>query len=179
MKIRVDDIKDVAVHLKAEEGVESFASLAAMQKAGECEFVAPVSIDIAVSREYDHFRAHGRARTRVRLACSRCLASYEAEIDSGFTVFYSKSAPGLQDEEEIELAEEDLVSVTFDGDEIDFSPEIEEQVMMEIPFKPLCREECAGLCQRCGADLNQSECGCDRGDFNIKFSVLKNFKAER
>jgi uncharacterized protein len=51
--------------------------------------------------------------------------------------------------------------------------------MMEIPLKPLCKEECLGLCNKCGADLNKGDCGCDRSDINFKMSVLKSFKVNK
>ena len=59
---------------------------------------------------------------------------------------------------------------------IDFTREISEQVILAIPFKPLCREDCRGLCAICGADLNEIECTCGRDDANFKFNALKNLK---
>jgi uncharacterized protein len=64
----------------------------------------------------------------------------------------------------------------YSGDEIDLSHEIEEQVAMEIPMKPLCSEGCKGLCPACGADLNKETCGCPDDHGNLAFSALKNFK---
>jgi uncharacterized protein len=83
------------------------------------------------------------------------------------------------DEEEVELAEQDLVSAVFSGDEIDLLPEIGEQVALAVPLKPLCSEQCKGLCPLCGADLNTAECGCSREPVNLKFAALKDFKVQR
>ncbi len=178
MKIKVDDIKDAAKELTGIEQVGDYPSLAAMQDAGECRFTSPVELHLTVTREYDLIRVHGDVATRVSLACSRCLNEYELAIASPFTIFYSQAA-GLPLDEEVELSEEDLVSATYEGDEIDLTPEIAEQVLLEIPFKPLCREECRGLCSVCGADLNVSECGCNRSETSLRFSALKDFKVEK
>lgn len=178
MKVRVDEIRDKVLDLSAEEEVTDYPTLAALQESGGCAFLSPLRLHLSVAREYDHIRVEGRVETRTRLACSRCLAEYEAEIDSPFTIFYMRSA-GVAQDEEVELAEQDLISVTFAGDEIDFTNEIAEQVLMEIPFKPLCKEECRGLCANCGADLNTTECGCSRSQANLKFSALKNLKVEK
>jgi uncharacterized protein len=178
LKIRVDDIKDAAKVLTGTEQVGDYPSLAAMQEAGECQFISPIRLQLTVTREYDLIRVHGEVATGVRLGCARCLKEYEMAITSPFTIFYSRAA-ALPLDEEVELAEEDLVSATYQGDEIDLTPEIAEQVLLEIPFKPLCREECRGLCSVCGADLNVTECGCDRRDSSLRFSALKNFKAEK
>jgi uncharacterized protein len=72
-----------------------------------------------------------------------------------------------------------LIATTYSGDEIDLTHEIEEQVAMDIPFKPLCGEECKGLCPVCGTDLNAADCGCSKEPVNLKFSALKDFKVSR
>lgn len=178
MKVRVDDIKDKVRELAAVEEVTAYPTLMALQESGGCAFLEPLRLQLTVAWEYGHIRTQGSVETRTRLVCSRCLTEYETNIVSPFTIFYIRSA-GLPQDEEVELAEQDLISVAFDGDEIDFSDEIAEQVLMEIPFKPLCREECRGLCVNCGADLNMAECGCSRRQDNLKFSALKNLKLEK
>lgn len=179
MKIRVDDIKDKIKPLFFEEPAESFPSLATLRESGECDFLTPLTIELSVAREFDHIRVKGNVFVAVRLGCSRCLAGFDAELRSVFTMIYTKESGIPQDAEEVELGEEELISVTYAGDEIDFTPEIAEQVIMELPYKPLCREECLGLCPVCGADLNSGDCGCERGSSNLKFSALKNFKVEK
>ena len=178
MKVSVNDIKDKVRDLSAVEEVTNYPALTALQESGECAFLAPLRLQLNVAREYDHIRAQGEVETRVRLACSRCLTEYETEIVSSFTIFYVPSASGTQDEE-VELAEQDLISVPFGGDEIDFTDEIAEQVLMEIPLKPLCKEECRGLCPNCGADLNLADCSCSRTPVNLKFSALQNLKEDK
>jgi uncharacterized protein len=83
---------------------------------------------------------------------------------------------GLNQDEDVELAEEDLISATYEGDEIDFTREITEQVVLAIPFKPLCSEDCKGLCIKCGAELNITECSCSQDTMNLQFNALKNLK---
>ena len=179
MKIRVDEIKDKPRELRFDEPVEAFPSLQDMARDGQVEFLGPIGVQLLIGREYDHIRVKGAVGFRIRQRCSRCLVAVEADLLSSFTLFYTAAGVCQQDEEEVELAEEDLVSVTYSGDEIDFAPEIAEQVVMEIPFKPLCREACAGLCTTCGIDLNQGECDCERSTFNVKFDALRNFKVEK
>ena len=79
----------------------------------------------------------------------------------------------------VELSDEELISASYSGDEIVVDSEIAEQVMLEIPYKPLCSESCRGLCPQCGADLNAGECGCDRGGINLKMAALKKIKIEK
>jgi len=180
MKIRVDHIQDKPLAMRFEAPVASFPVLAAMQSDGECIFTAPVVSDITAAREFDHIRVSGRVVTQVSLVCSRCLATYATDIDSSFTIFFRRGASHeVVEEEEIELSEQDLVSSTYSGDEIDLTHELGEQVAMEIPLKPLCGEGCKGLCPVCGTDLNQAACSCQREPISLKFSALKDFKVSR
>ncbi|MBT1075863.1 YceD family protein [Geobacter grbiciae] len=179
MKIRVDDITEQPKILSFQEPSEAFPSLAELQATGESEFLSPLMVELAVSKEYGHIRVKGSVTVKIRFVCSRCLVPFDADISSAFTMFYSEGSLIDSDEDEIELAEEDLISVFYEGDEIDFAPEIAEQVIMELPLKPLCGEGCKGLCVTCGADLNEGDCGCERTTFNLKFSALKNFKVEK
>ncbi len=178
MKVRVDDITDKVLHFAAEDPVADYAQISALVAAGECTFLAPLRYSLAVVREYDHIKVSANFQTAVRLACSRCLCEYDTSLESSFTLIYSKSH-GLPLDEEIELGEQDLISISYDGSEIDFSPVIEEQVIMEIPFKPLCGEDCLGLCSSCGANLNNAPCDCDRRDVSFKMSALKKLTIEK
>lgn len=158
--------------------MEEFASLMEMKAAGECDFLAPVRLELTIAREFDHIRVQGQVGTLVRLSCSRCLAEYETAISSAFTIFYTPTS-GEPLDEDIELTEEDLVAAGYDGDEIDLAPVVAEQVIMAIPLKPLCKEECLGLCGTCGADQNVAPCACERAAVNLKLSALQNLKIEK
>lgn len=155
MKIRVDDITDKPRLLTFEESYDVFPVLASIHKVGQSEFLSPLSVTLTVVREYGHIRVKGDVSVRMRFPCSRCLSLYDSDIRSEFTVFYTEGNRFDSDEDEVELAEEDLISVSYEGEEIDFSHEVAEQVVMELPLKPLCGDDCRGLCTMCGADLNE------------------------
>ncbi|MHB8057935.1 MAG: YceD family protein [Desulfuromonadaceae bacterium] len=180
MKIVVDHIKDVPVLMHFDEPVETFPLLAAMQNDSSCSITGNIQGDMTVTREYENIRVSGRITAPLALACSRCLADYASFVDTNFTIFFRKgeiSTPA--DEEELELGEMDLLSSTYSGDEIDLTHEIEEQVAMEIPLKPLCSDSCKGLCHECGVDLNTSSCSCSKEPVTLTFSALKDFKVTR
>ena len=71
---------------------------------------------------------------------------------------------------EIELGAEEIGLILFHGEEIDLRDAVQEDVLMAVPMKTLCRPECKGLCPQCGADLNQGDCGCERKIINPKFA---------
>ncbi|HIJ80485.1 MAG TPA: DUF177 domain-containing protein [Desulfuromonadales bacterium] len=177
MKIVVDQIQEKPLLLTFEESVESFAVLSAMQKSDEFRFTGAVRSEIAAVREYGQIRVTGRAAVPVLLSCSRCLTEYSAGVEAAFTIFFRKeSGVGRAHEDDVELEEDDLLSTLYSGDEIDLTAEIDEQVAMEIPVKPVCSDSCKGLCHTCGADLNVTGCTCDNRSTSFKFEALKNFK---
>jgi uncharacterized protein len=175
LRIRVEDIKVDPVRIRVEEAAEDYPALAELSSSGECRFTAPLMVDLTVLREYDHIRVEGAIGTSVRLHCSRCLEVFEKDVATSFTLFYNKTT-GAPIDDETELREEDLQAVFYEGDYIDFTGEIEEQLIMEIPYKPLCKDECKGLCGVCGANLNDAECGCSPEASSFKFGALKDFK---
>jgi len=180
VKIRIDHIKHTPYELNVEKPVDFFPVLARMQSDGECVFTGPVKVDVTVEREFGHLKAMGRVQVPVTLTCGRCLATYPSVIDSSFRIIFRKeTARQAEVEDETELCDDDLIASTYSGDELDLAHEIEEQVAMEIPLKPLCEEDCKGLCPACGADLNTASCTCSREPVNLKFSALKDFKASR
>ena len=180
MKIRTDHIKNTPYELHVKEPVDVFPVLARMQADGECVFAGPVTAEITVEREFDHLKALGSVHVPITLTCGRCLATYASSVDSTFRIVFRKeTARQAEVEDETELCDDDLIASTYSGDEIDLAHEIEEQVSMEIPLKPLCDEDCKGLCFTCGADLNADTCSCSQEPVNIKFSALKDFKVTR
>lgn len=177
MKIRVADITEKPKTIEAVDAFSRYPVLVKAQESGECKFSSPISIALSIGREYDHIRLHGVISTSVKLTCSRCLVEYPADIASRFTIFYTRSVES-QPEDEVELGEEDLISVSYSGDEIDFTDEIAEQVLLEIPYKPLCSEECKGLCFSCGTDLNNAVCSCGNNTVSMTFSPLQGLKVK-
>jgi len=180
VKIVVDHIKDVPVLMHFDEPVAKFPLLADMQDDKSCSITGNIQGDMTVTREYENIRVSGRITAPLALSCSRCLADYPSFVDTNFTIFFRKGEViTSSDEDELELGEMDLLSSTYSGDEIDLTHEIEEQVAMEIPLKPLCSDSCKGLCHECGVDLNTSGCSCSKEPVTLTFSALKDFKVTR
>lgn len=176
VKLVADHIKDIPVMFHIDEPVGSFPLLASMQNDDGCCITGNIEGDITVVREYKNIRVTGRITAPLALSCSRCLADYTSFVDTNFTLFLRKEgAVAASVEDECELGEMDLMSSTYSGDDIDLTHEIEEQVVLEIPSKPLCKEDCLGLCHNCGIDLNTSSCSCSKEPVRLAFNALKDF----
>ncbi len=179
MYIRIEQIKSEGLQIRFEESSETFPVLAEMAVSGECEFPAPIEAALRAMRIGDMIEVEGQVSTRVRLACGRCLKTFELPLGSHFALTYTHPTEELQagaDHEEIELRAEDTGLVYFEGETIDLKDGIQEQIVMAFPLRALCREDCKGLCAQCGHDLNDGDCGCRHQPSNGKFAALKDLK---
>jgi uncharacterized protein len=132
--------------------------------------ISPVRLGGVVSRIEGGFALEARCAFEGKLECSRCLAAYPFASDEPFTLVLYKRTPGSPDVRE--LTPDDLDAVFYEGENVDVTPIAEERVQMSIPMKPLCQEDCLGLCPRCGADRNVGSCGCATDEIDPRWAAL-------
>ena len=180
MRIRTEQLAGGELTLKFEKRPDTFPLLAEMVTSGTCQFPAPIKAALRAQQIGDIVEIEGNILTAVRLECGRCLQSFEMPLESQFALTYSQVDPALEqsasNDEEIELTAEDMGLIYYQGEEINLEKEIQEQVILALPLKALCKPDCKGLCPRCGADLNTAACDCDRSPSGGKFEALKNLK---
>ncbi len=139
------------------------------------QVVAPVQVDLEIHKDKDRFRLVGKATTELELSCSRCLEAFRIPFDGAIDVrFLPASELTAEDEKEVE--EEDLDTSYYRDDQIDLNELLREQFYLAMPMKPLCREECAGLCSQCGTNLNTGSCQCTSQWEDPRLSPLKGLK---
>lgn len=107
----------------------------------------------------DGYMVEGTAAAEGPLACSRCLCPVPWSGGESFAIEL-RHPPGGGDDE-VELKEADLDVVFIADDTLDLRELAAEQVLLTLPMKILCRPDCAGLCGRCGANLNEGSCQCE------------------
>ena len=127
-------------------------------------FVEPVKAELLVTGSDASLTAEGQVTGRLSLRCVRCLESFDYNFSVPFREVYSRKPSGETGEE-----------ILFSGDFIELGPEIQKAIILTLPMKPLCREDCQGLCPTCGCDLNNSKCDCTGEDLDPRFSVLQDF----
>jgi uncharacterized protein len=76
------------------------------------------------------------------------------------------------------IEEDDLSTAFYENDQIDLGQLMREQFYLALPMKPLCRDECRGLCAVCGTNLNRSMCDCKRDWEDPRLAVLRTLKKE-
>jgi uncharacterized protein len=125
----------------------------------EFRIVEPVELQFKVHKDKDRYRLVGTVKTVLEHACSRCLEPFRQPVDSHFDIRYLSQTENTG-EEENEVEEDDLSDAFYRDEQIDLQHLMEEQFYLALPMKPLCREDCKGLCPNCGTNLNVATCDC-------------------
>jgi uncharacterized protein len=105
----------------------------------------------------------GRVRTQVRCTCRRCLAPVTVGVDDDVRLLFT------EDEDNDDPA---AVTIPPRAAELDFGEVIREALILAAPEYAVCRDDCRGLCPRCGADLNEGPCGC-RPEVDARWAAIQ------
>lgn len=103
-------------------------------------YLSRLVMDGTVDKFRDTLTFKGHLESRVRHVCARCLKPVEEAIDYPFELVYQIQG----------------------RDEVDTLDDLREVLLLEHPIHFLCREECLGLCPKCGTDLNEGQCSCSK-----------------
>lgn len=101
----------------------------------------------------------GWVQTRLQLQCDRCLTPFEYPINARFESIYLPMDRAPTQSHRL-TQQEDLITTFFIGDRIDLWGMVHEQILLQVPMKRLCREDCLGLCPECGVNRNAEVCQC-------------------
>jgi uncharacterized protein len=164
---------------------ELFFSTAGLDREPLLE-VSPVRLEGEISRIEKGFLFDARIAYAGKLECSRCLASYPFQTREDFSLVLTKRTPAALRRPggpgapatgaEIVLEGDDFDVYFYDEPVLPVAPIAEERIQMAVPMKPLCREDCRGLCPRCGEDLNVADCGCSADSADPRWEALQHLK---
>jgi len=121
--------------------------------------LAPVEATFRLERQGGGILARGAFQTAATVLCSRCSEPVTVAVSDQFEVLFVESA-GASRSQEIELTAQEMDIDTLRDDRLDLSGLLRENVLLSLPFQPLCRADCRGLCPRCGVDMNETSCQC-------------------
>ncbi len=113
---------------------------------------------------------------RVVGACARCLQETPLAISDELLYLYFSRGLELGKDTRLDSDEGFMpVEVEFFGRTLDLAEQVRESFLLLLPRKPLCREDCAGLCPVCGVNRNEEGCGCSRAEGDPRLEVLREF----
>jgi len=177
VKIRIEDITADAKDLAFAEPEQEINRILGQGPIREYHLEGPVEVSVSFYRAGTELFFEGGLHASTTAICARCTEEFAAPSDRDFRFVLAPKAIGFDDEKD--LRDEDLEFSLYDGDQIDLSPLIREQFLLSLPTRPLCREDCRGLCAKCGVNLNHTQCGCSFEVGHQGLAALRNLKVGR
>lgn len=160
---------------KATDDLDRTLQPADLPQEGEAyRVVAPTRLVCEIHKDHTRFRLVGTVTGELELDCGRCLEPYRLPINMAFDHRFlpqTQAETAADDEREVEA--DDMDTSYYKDEQIDLSELVREQFYLALPMKPLCAEDCKGLCPQCGTNLNLSRCGCRQVWEDPRLAALK------
>lgn len=137
--------------------------------------VEPPEVKGRINRSGHEVRLQGEIAASAEVECDRCLKQKTVPIETVFDVTYVPAADYVEGEV-AELHEEDLAVSVYRDEVIDIDELVREQVLLAIPSRALCSEDCRGLCPVCGANRNETACECEAKETDPRWEALRDFR---
>lgn len=127
-----------------------------------------IDLDLHIQSVVEGILVSGVATVSVRGECARCLGAVTDEVTVDLQELYLHPDQDTDDEEALRVQNE----------LVDLEPVLRDAVVLDLPFTPLCRPDCAGLCPKCGTDLNAEPDHEHEDDIDARWAGLTNWSAE-
>jgi uncharacterized protein len=180
IQIPVERLTPTPTPFELEGDAAWWAGLAGSEPGLPRELAEPFHFRLEAHRMGEDLYLEGVAEGEIELECSRCTARYRQRLREPFRLVLEPA--GDRAPADPEAAEalsrygvclgDELETAWFRGNEIDLAGFFRELVALALPVKPLCREDCPGLCGRCGAELAAGPCSCPETRSDSPFAVL-------
>lgn len=144
------------------EGEDAKLKRAARVKGKAVKHIAQTDVEGVISAELE-------------LECTRCLQTIDRNFEIPFKAAFVPPENYTQ-AKEAELNAEDLDVSIIEGNEIDLTELVREQILLNLPVQVFCKEDCKGLCEKCGANRNLINCKCSEKEIDPRWAALKNLK---
>lgn len=170
LKMRWRDLRDHSEGVTLQDSVELPSLVKENRQLIACE---PFRVDLHGTESLGDAFLQGDLKSLATYRCSRCLSDFTEDLHVPFTEHFVQ----VSDEDKLAAFEgtdeEDRIPVV--GDVIELTPFLEQAVNLALPYSPLCRQDCAGLCPECGVNRNEEQCSCNTERIDPRLADLAKF----
>jgi uncharacterized protein len=177
------EVKDLELHPvdfaeTFEPGVidlgDEFRQLTPIESSGRADLVEEHHSKHEVIKD---IRIKGRLATRLETSCARCLEALNEDVNREFDLLYRPQGSDAE-RDEMSVTDAEAEIGYYEGEGILLSDVVREQVLLAVPLKMTCREDCKGLCPHCGKNLNQEQCSCAVAVEEPRWAALKEIRGK-
>ncbi len=154
---------------KLSEGIHEYGLTAEPAEIGLGEqFHETVHVAVMLDKSSRQIHLRARVTTTGCFLCDRCIEEFQIQLGNSYDMYYiaGESDRSLYDVDEVHVVPPDV-------NEIDIGEDVRQIVMLAVPQKLLCMESCAGLCPRCGRNLNRERCTCKVEEIDPRWDKLR------
>ena len=178
MKISVDEIPQSPKEITFSESIEELNEIYRRSNSRDFSFPPRLDVDLTYYRSGREIFLSGAFAGSFKGCCGRCLEYYGFTLNSHFDLVLTPDPAKLERGAE-ELHRDELGLSYYSSDEINLEPLVAEQVMLALPTRPLCSDNCRGLCGHCGANLNKEACSCSTVVGDPRMAIFRTLKVSR
>lgn len=132
----------------------------------------PVAIGGIAIKTSEGVALTGRLSGSVEIECDRCLEAVERPFDIELDLEFAPTEQ-LEGDANLELHSEDMKVDAIEGSQIDLVQIAREQILLDLPQQFFCKDDCKGLCEKCGTNLNLKDCDCEDDEIDPRWAGLK------
>lgn len=173
MKISLDSITESPKEIKFAERIDQLNLIYGEDEVRDFHFPAFLDVDLVYYRSGRDLFFQAWLRGAVEGVCSRCLKRYSFPLEKRFDFVLSPDPVSAKSRE---LNRDEMGLSFYAAEEINLSPYIREQVLLALPMRPLCEDNCHGLCVSCGANLNEESCHCASSSGDPRMAFFRTLK---
>jgi uncharacterized protein len=157
MKLIVDDVTEEPTPLEFTDGADDLSERL-LTGAPDWRSTAPLECRLTHYRAGDDLILGGTIRGQLLATCARCAEEFPWAFETPLELVLSPRQAAADPDGA--LTADDVALGYYAGPEVDLSPLVCEQTLLALPTRPLCREDCLGLCPGCGINMNTTPCTC-------------------
>ncbi len=178
MKIRIDEIPEAGLELVFTGDEDVLApALVELQTPQGVRIDPRIRGYVTLFESGEELLLSARVRTRMHMSCFRCLEEFDADHEIEVDLMVRRKDVEIHGGDPIE--DSTANEVWTEGPELDLGMLLAQEFLLEVPMKPLCAEDCPGLCARCGALKGSEECTCrEEDDIDPRWQVLAKLKKQ-
>lgn len=162
MKINIAKIDDGLSQLELREPSRGLTLLDHGHLTGD------ILVKLVIDKRSDDLNLKAKVVSSAELDCDRCLRIFDKKLKSNFKIYYSSK---YSDSEE-----QNTRHLSLSNPIIDLLDDVRSSLVLSLPIKLLCEENCKGLCPNCGVNWNQQECECHTEQTDSRWEPLKDLQ---
>lgn len=132
------------------------------------EFNCPIHVLHNFNKVGDEVFIKTSLTTQVDVTCDVCLDDFKLDVNELLDIILTK------DKDLVERGEEDVYLIADSTTQVDITDSVRQSLLLAVPFKKVCRQDCKGLCPTCGGNLNTEQCSCTNERTDPRWAGLKN-----